>query len=352
MQHSSTESPKPRYSRLKRTVVILLGLIPFILGLLYFLWPKHQSDVEAVFERYTTPNSYFIDYDGGQVHYVDTGYGERVVVAIHGLNSCFYHFTPLLENTPILDSFRVIGIDLPGFGLSNPPHYKTLPEDFTFQSHFTGAVAAVLEDAGIDSCMILANSLGGMLSWNLAYERPDLVQSMMLMAPAGYAWDSITRPYVEGMAPWYVGAILNLRLGVSRESREDAATYSFYNKEVLPSNWFSHRVDAGYAFMNLPDRIHWQRTMILSQEMADTTRIQQLTQPTMILWGEEDEVLPFAHRSRFMRDLQEGYLVEMPATGHVPHEEDPRFVFNLLYDFYNRQQSTVQDELEWVQSLD
>jgi len=173
-----------------------------------------------------------------------------------------------------------------------------------------------------------------------------------LMAPAGYAWDSITQPYVEGMAPWYVGAILNLRLGVSRESREDAANYSFYNKEVLPSNWFSHRVDAGYAFMNLPDRIHWQRTMILSQEMADTGRIQQLIQPTMILWGAEDEVLPFAHRNRFMRDLQEGYLVEMPATGHVPHEEDPRFVFNLLYDFYNRQQSTVQDELNWVQSLD
>ena len=172
-------------------------------------------------------------------------------------------------------------------------------------------MAAVLEDAGVDS-YDPSNSLGGMLSWNLAYERPDLVQSMMLMAPAGYAWDSITQPYVEGMAPWYVGTILNLRLGVSRESREDAANDSFYNKEVLPSNWFSHCVDAGYAFMNLPDRIHWQRTMILSQEMADTVRIQQLTQPTMILWGEEDEVLPFAHRSRFMRDLQEGYLVEMP----------------------------------------
>ena len=81
MQHSSTASPKPRYSRLKRVVVIVLGLIPFILGLLYFLWPKHQSDAEVVFERYTTPNSYFIDYEGGQVHYVDTGYGERVVVA-------------------------------------------------------------------------------------------------------------------------------------------------------------------------------------------------------------------------------------------------------------------------------
>ena len=160
-----------------------------------------------------------------------------------------------------------------------------LPEDFSFQSHFTGAVAAVLEDAGVDSCMVLANSLGGMLSWNLAYERPDLVQSMMLMAPAGYAWYSITRPYGEGMAPWYVGAILNLRLGVSRASRENAANYSFFNKEVLPSNWFSHRVDAGYAFMNLPDRMHWQRTMILSQEVADTGRIQpvsytHLTLPT------------------------------------------------------------------------
>ena len=51
--------------------------------------------------------------------------------------------------------------------------------------------------------MILANSLGGMLSWNLAYERPDLVQSMMLMAPAGYAWDSIRDLMLKEWAPWY-----------------------------------------------------------------------------------------------------------------------------------------------------
>ena len=35
-----------------------------------------------------------------------------------------------------------------------------------------------------------------------------------------------------------------------------------------------------------------------------------------------------------MRDLQDGYLVEVSALGHVPHEENQGFVFNLLYDFY------------------
>ncbi len=342
MQQSSSELPKPRYSRLTRIVVVLLGLIPFLLGLVYLLWPKHQSNPEEVFAQYTTPNSHFLEYEGGEVHYVDTGYGDRVVVAIHGLNSCFYHFTPLLEHTPMLDSFRVIGIDLPGFGLSNPPDYKTLPDDFSFQAHFTGAVASVLEHAGVDSCIILANSLGGMLSWNLAYERPDLVQSMMLMAPAGYAWDSITKPYVEGMAPWYVGAVLNLRLGVSIADREDAANYSFYNKEALPDDWFSHRVDAGYAFMNLPDRMQWLRAMILSEEMADTGRISALVQPTIIMWGEKDEVLPYSHRNRFMRDLQDGYLVEVSALGHVPHEENPGLVFDLLYDFYTKQKIATE----------
>ena len=330
---ASKTSLIPRYSKRKRVAIIVLGFIPLLLGLSYLMWPKHRSDPKVVFEKYTTSNSHFMDYEGGQVHYVDTGSGDRVIVALHGLNSCFYHFSPLLENTPILDSFRVIGIDLPGFGLSNPPNYKTLPEDFSFQAHFTGAVAAILEREGIDSCMILANSLGGMLSWNLAYERPDLVQSMVLMAPAGYAWDSITQPYVEGMKPWYVGAILNLRLGTSREAREDAATYSFYNTDI-PNDWFRKRVDAGYAFMNLPNRVQWLRAMILSQETADVDRIKQLTQPTMILWGEEDEVLPYQHRLRFKRDLNYGFLKEIPSLGHVPHEEDPALVYNVLYDFY------------------
>ena len=65
--------------------------------------------------------------------------------------------------------------------------------------------------------------------------------------------------------------------------------------------------------------------MILSQEMADTGRIGELVQPTMIMWGEKDEVLPYSHRNRFMRDLQDGYLVEVSALGHVPHEENPGF---------------------------
>ena len=40
----------------------------------------------------------------------------------------------------------------------------------------------------------------------------------------------------------------------------------FTIKKALPDDWFSHRVDAGYAFMNLPDRMQWQRTMILSRK--------------------------------------------------------------------------------------
>ena len=51
----------------------------------------------------------------------------------------------------------------------------------------------------------------------------------------------------------------------------------------------------------------------------------------MILWGEEDGVLPFAHPESIYAGFTKGYLVEMPATGHVPHEEDPRFVFNYFW---------------------
>jgi pimeloyl-ACP methyl ester carboxylesterase len=53
-------------------------------------------------------------------------------------------------------------------------------------------------------------------------------------------------------------------------------------------------------------------------------RISALTQPTLIIWGGRDRLIPPAHAQRFAHDIKGSTLVMFDDLGHVPHEEDPQ----------------------------
>ena len=66
---------------------------------------------------------------------------------------------------------------------------------------------------------------------------------------------------------------------------------------------------------------------------ADAGRVARITQPTLILWGAEDRLIPPAVGEDFARRIAGSRLVVLPGLGHVPHEEDPRRSFAPLRDF-------------------
>jgi pimeloyl-ACP methyl ester carboxylesterase len=62
-------------------------------------------------------------------------------------------------------------------------------------------------------------------------------------------------------------------------------------------------------------------------------RIATITQPTLILWGGRDRLIPLESGHRFARDIAGSRLVVFDALGHVPHEESPLESVAVVKDF-------------------
>lgn len=127
----------------------------------YFLYAAYgRKDLtltkEYVKEKYVLPNSKFINWNGTEIHYTESGSGFPILM-IHGFGGSNRDF--ILLDSMVHDNYRVIRVDLPGFGLSdfpkqteeNPDYIKVYDDYFTF----------LLDTLHLDSCYVMGNSLGG-----------------------------------------------------------------------------------------------------------------------------------------------------------------------------------------------
>ena len=116
--------------------------------------------LEELKEKYTYKSSGFIPVDGLDIHYCDEGEGE-VVLLIHGTFSSLHSFD---DWTEILKKrYRVIRLDLPGFGLTGPH-----PDHLYSIENYIDFIDKFLTSLNIKSCSVAGNSLGGWLSWEFS----------------------------------------------------------------------------------------------------------------------------------------------------------------------------------------
>ena len=112
------------------------------------------------------------------VHYNEAGEGFPLVL-VHGGGPGASGWSNYNPNIPYLSQyFRVIAIDLPGWGQSQPVAYEDRDN--------SGVLAEFLETLGIAKAAVVGNSMGGASVIRLAYERPDLVSHLITMgSPSG-----------------------------------------------------------------------------------------------------------------------------------------------------------------------
>src|SRR4051794_38102162 len=130
------------------------------------------------------PHLHQVEIAGRSVNYVDYGpsysSGREPVVFVHGLGGCWQNF---LENIPraAAEGRRAIGIDLPGFGLSE------MPTDDISISGYGRAVNALCDELDIGEAVFVGNSMGGFISAETAIQFPARVARMVLVSAAGGA---------------------------------------------------------------------------------------------------------------------------------------------------------------------
>src|SRR5829696_4541253 len=116
----------------------------------------------------------------GSISVLSAGTGPETIVCLHGLGGTKASFLPTVS--ALADSYRVVALDLPGFGESNKP--IAAPYDAPW---FARSVFATMDVLGIERAHIAGNSMGGRVAIEAGLTDHERIDGLLLLSPA-LAW--------------------------------------------------------------------------------------------------------------------------------------------------------------------
>jgi pimeloyl-ACP methyl ester carboxylesterase len=302
------------------TVTPLL-LIALLLGS-FWLWTPDEGRA-ALESRYAAPPSTFLDVAGLRLHVRDTGpRGAPVLILLHGFGASLHTWEPWAQD--LSDNFRVVRIDLPGAGLTGAD-----PSGDYSDARGVQILAALMDQLGIARASFIGHSMGGRLAWRYAAEQPGRVDKLVLVAPDGFA----SPGFEYGKAPEVTAPVRLMQVvlprALLRMSLEPAyANPALMTDEVVDRYW--HLMRAPQVRTALIARMQ----QLVLQDPAPL--LARITAPTLLLWGEQDAMIPVANAQDYLRALKDARLVTLPGVGHLPHEEAPAQALPAVRDFLLR----------------
>jgi len=293
-----------------------------------------DRSTRALERRYTDKSSAFLDLGGTRVHYRDEGPRDGpTLVALHGTASSLHTWDGWVER--LTDEFRVVRLDMPGFGLTGPREGRhTL-------AGLVGTVGALCDELGLQDVAVTGNSLGGGVAWRLSTERPDLVSRLVLVDPGGATLLShIARHYRTlgtDLLARYATPRMTVRM-ILRDAYGDSTTatdevVTRYYDLLLYSGNRRAMTDLADNFRedHFPDRqpMPGAGGPVLpsmcdpSPGLLDGYDISDVAVPTLFQWGAEDSWLPESFGRTLASRVEDSQFVTYDGVGHIPIEEAP-----------------------------
>jgi len=290
-----------------------------LLGAAWWLWTPDRPRA-ALEATYATPPSRFVTVDGLRLHLRDSGPRDApAVLLLHGFGSSLHtwdEWAPALERT-----HRVIRIDLPGFGLTGAD-----PGGDYSDLRAVALLDALLDALGVAQADVVGSSMGGRIAWRFAAERPARVRRLVLMAPDGFASPGFAYGRPHGV-PLLMRA---LPYTLPRSLLRGGTAPAFAD----PARLTGTLLDRYEAMMLAPGvrRAILDRLRIHALEPPEPF-LQRIAAPVLLLWGEQDRMVPARNAADYAAVLRDSRTVLLPGIGHVPMEEDPARALAPVLDF-------------------
>jgi pimeloyl-ACP methyl ester carboxylesterase len=213
---------------------------------------------------------------------------------------------------------------LPGYGLTGP-----FPDRDYGMDHYVEFVDRFLRKLGVTQCILGGNSLGGNISWRYTLQHPEKVKKLILIDASGYPSQSKDRPLAFKLAELplvkNIFTFITPRF-VARSSVENVYVDKSKVTDSLVDRYFELTLRAGnrQAFV---DRLGVEHSSDHYQNISS------IRQPTLILWGEQDDLIPVDNAIKFHKDLPNNTLEILRDVGHVPMEESPKKSLKIVQHF-------------------
>jgi pimeloyl-ACP methyl ester carboxylesterase len=279
--------------------------IPVFLALGYpILGPSHIISKEFVVNQLKQPSSKFYKWRDLEIHYTDEGEGIPLLM-IHGFTGSHKNFQKL--NDLMKQNFRIIRVDLPGFGLSDFPekdeNYLAMYQDFIFD---------FVAHLNLRDYYLIGNSMGGGISCMHTQAHPENMKGLVLLASAGYDMQSAKKNAVKILRFDFVEKLLSN--GIPLVFNQNIAKRTFYNDDLINDE----EVKIKNMIWNKEGNLKAIFRLAQSENFPDESLIKEIKVPTLVIWGKQDEILDVKYAANFKRDIANCRLVIYDSCGHVP----------------------------------
>ena len=300
-----------------------LGLLALVLASwaalsIWAYWPLPPGVPIATL---ATPNDRFVEVDGIRLRYREWGRAAADAPAfmlIHGFGNSLQSFRELAPR--LADEYRVIAIDMVGYGLSEKP------VDYDYHN---GPQARVLVAAarrlGLERVIYVGHSLGGAVALHAAVIDPG-ARGLVLLNPG------IIRTGVPKIVQLTVPPLprMSAKMFASREFRGNFLKQSYVDpaivtEQVIDEVMLGARTEGYLEGM----------TSLMTQyrEGEEIALAAQVKVPTLIPWGDRDKNKPRAEADELQSMIRGSRLVRFAAAGHYVHEEAPEGVAQAIKDW-------------------
>jgi len=301
-----------------------LGLgTAFLAVALYGLWTPDLERAELE-KRYFSSSPQIIDVDGLKVYYKETGpQGAPALLLLHGFGSSLQAWDDW--SLKLEQKYRLIRLDLPGFGLTgaSPANDYSEEKDLAILTHFA-------DKLGLEKFSVVGHSMGGKMAWSLAASQPERVQALVLMAPDGFpeTKDIGTKPYEVPAIMGIIKYVLPKYL--VRKSIEPAFSDADALNDALVNRYFDMLRAPGVrgAILERSNQTIYKDPV---------PRLKAIKAPTLLIWGEQDQMIPSTNAQSYANVLSNSTTVLVPKLGHLLQEEQPEKGLAVVMQFLDGQ---------------
>ena len=299
-----------------------VGLLLILSMVALALMRTPDVPAEGLVARWAPAPSDFIDVKGQTVHLRDEGPRHDgagtppPLLLIHGTASSLHTWEGWAK--ALRGQRRVISFDLPGFGLTGPFEGAYEPDNYHGDA-YARFVLDLMQALKIERAIIVGNSLGGEVAWRTAALAPERVAGLVL---------------VDAVGPRFTPQAVPVAFQLARVPLLNKLGEVVLSRALVAEGLRSVYGDPTRVSEALIDR-HFQLALREGNRRALGLRVRQmvngeheerlntLKQPTLLIWGERDRLVPPSVGEDFARRIAGSQLVVLPGLGHVPQEEDP-----------------------------
>jgi pimeloyl-ACP methyl ester carboxylesterase len=263
---------------------------------------------------------------GIDLYFESYGEGDPILF-IHGLGMSSFTWRNLAE--PLARRHRVILVDLKGFG--NSPK----PRDGQYSIYDQARlISSFIIDHDLKKLVLVGNSLGGGVALTcalyLAAHAPERLTRLILIDSIAYKQEMPL--FVRVLAAPVLGPLVIAAVPRRLQVRT-IMKLAYFNDEAVPEQAVERYGDV----LDDPDAreaLVQTARQIIPGDLDDlTARYSQISYPTLLLWGEQDEIVPSAVGRRLHDAIPNSQLIILPETGHIPQEERPEATLAAIETF-------------------